>query len=165
MIGQRCSHLERRLGALLRRTHPPLHLPLTNEKDRPMRSWLLLSVAVLSVVLGLACNEVDGQCWSNTSAGGGVSTVPIGTGDSPTGDSPGGTGRAPPLQALTAGDPLGGGCNPTPTCTEMFTACQDKGLPCTKQIEPKKTLCAFCLEDCNAKRSYRYSQCYSCGFE
>jgi hypothetical protein len=131
-----------------------------------MRSWLLLSAAVLSVVLGLACNEVDGQCWSNTSGGlGGASTVPIGTGDSPTGDSPGGTGRSPPLHPLTAGDPQGGGCNPTPTCTEMFTTCQAKGSPCTKLIDPGKTLCAFCLDDCNAKRPYKYSQCYGCGFE
>ena len=51
------------------------------------------------------------------------------------------------------------------SCTDMFDACQDKGHPCTRQIEPKKTLCAFCLSDCKANRPYKYSECYSCGFE
>ena len=50
------------------------------------------------------------------------------------------------------------------SCTDMFVACKDKGWPCTKQIDKKKTLCAFCLDDCNADRPYKFSQCYTCGF-
>jgi hypothetical protein len=63
---------------------------------------------------------------------------------------------------------ISGGCTPRKaTCAEMFDACQDKGLPCTRVIEGKKTLCAFCLMDCTAtpKRPYKYDECYKCGFD
>jgi hypothetical protein len=51
------------------------------------------------------------------------------------------------------------------SCTDMFDACWDKGWPCTRQIEWKKTLCAICRDDCQAKRPYHYSECYLCGFQ
>lgn len=50
-------------------------------------------------------------------------------------------------------------------CVEMYDTCMDKGDPCTKQVEHKKTLCAFCLSNCIAKEPYKYSECYQCGFE
>jgi hypothetical protein len=50
------------------------------------------------------------------------------------------------------------------SCTDMFVACTDKGWPCTRQIDKKKTLCAFCLDDCNDNRPYKYVDCYTCGF-
>lgn len=53
----------------------------------------------------------------------------------------------------------------TKSCTDMYEACQDKGKPCTREIDPGKTLCAFCLDDCQANRPYKYSECRSCGFE
>lgn len=63
------------------------------------------------------------------------------------------------------GDVETGGCTPSKTCTDMFEACQEKGLPCNRLIDPKKTLCAICLENCTAKNPYKYSECYKCGFE
>jgi hypothetical protein len=51
------------------------------------------------------------------------------------------------------------------TCTDMYVACRDKGKPCTRQIDPGMTLCAYCRDDCQAKRPYKYSECYKCGFE
>jgi hypothetical protein len=51
------------------------------------------------------------------------------------------------------------------TCTDMYVACTDMGMPCTRHIEWKKSLCAICLNDCQANRSYKYSECYKCGFE
>ncbi len=54
---------------------------------------------------------------------------------------------------------------PAKTCTDMFDACHDKGKPCTREIDPGLTLCAICRDDCQAKRSYKFSECYSCGFE
>lgn len=50
-------------------------------------------------------------------------------------------------------------------CVAMFDACQDKGYPCTRKIQPKMTLCALCLDDCIADRPYKYSECYQCGFK
>jgi RNA polymerase sigma factor (sigma-70 family) len=51
-------------------------------------------------------------------------------------------------------------------CVLMYDACQDKkGLPCEKEVDGGKTLCAFCLSDCIDKRPYKYSECYQCGFE
>lgn len=49
------------------------------------------------------------------------------------------------------------------SCTDMYTACQGKGSPCTKNIGGK-TLCAYCLDNCLKKEPYKFSQCYSCGF-
>jgi hypothetical protein len=66
------------------------------------------------------------------------------------------------------GKSISSGCTPRKaTCTEMFDACQDKGRPCTRVIEGKKTLCAFCQMDCTAtpKRPYKYDECYKCGFD
>lgn len=51
------------------------------------------------------------------------------------------------------------------TCTDMYVACQDKGMPCRRQIDKKKTLCEFCRDDCQNERPYKYSECYKCGFE
>jgi hypothetical protein len=51
------------------------------------------------------------------------------------------------------------------TCTDMYVACMDKGIPCTRHIEWKKSLCAICQNDCQANRPYKYSECYKCGFE
>src|SRR5262249_13309324 len=50
----------------------------------------------------------------------------------------------------------------TKTCTDMYEACQNKGRPCTREIDPGKTLCAICLDDCRANRPYKYNECYSC---
>ena len=51
------------------------------------------------------------------------------------------------------------------TCTDMYVACTDKGMPCTRFINPKYSLCAICRDDCDADRPYKYSECYKCGFE
>lgn len=51
------------------------------------------------------------------------------------------------------------------SCTDMFDACQDKGWPCTREIEWGKTLCAICRDDCQVRRPYKYSECYTCGFQ
>ncbi len=51
------------------------------------------------------------------------------------------------------------------TCTDMYVACQAKGMPCTRFINPKYSLCAICRDDCDADRPYKYSECYKCGFE
>ena len=51
------------------------------------------------------------------------------------------------------------------SCTDMFVACTDKGWPCTRQIDKKKTLCEVCRRDCQLGIPYKFSQCYACGFE
>jgi hypothetical protein len=51
------------------------------------------------------------------------------------------------------------------TCTDMYVACMDKGMPCTRDIDTGYSLCTFCRDDCQAKRPYKYSECYQCGFE
>jgi hypothetical protein len=59
-----------------------------------------------------------------------------------------------------------GNCqNASKTCTDMFVACDDMGLPCNREIEYKKSLCAVCQRDCVDKRPYKYDECYKCGFE
>ncbi len=55
-------------------------------------------------------------------------------------------------------------CTTSRSCTDMFVACQDKGMPCTRKIEWKKTLCEYCRDDCQNKRPYKYDECYKCGF-
>ncbi len=49
------------------------------------------------------------------------------------------------------------------SCNDMYTTCQGKGSPCTKNIGGK-TLCAYCLDNCLKREPYKFSQCYSCGF-
>jgi hypothetical protein len=51
------------------------------------------------------------------------------------------------------------------TCTDMYVACTDKGVPRTRDIDTGYSLCTFCRDDCHAKRPYKYSECYKCGFE
>lgn len=57
------------------------------------------------------------------------------------------------------------GCTPERSCTDMYVDCQEKGPSCIRQVTPKKTLCAYCRDDCQAKEPYKYSECYQCGFE
>lgn len=61
-----------------------------------------------------------------------------------------------PCKAVTTADK---------TCTDMFEACQDKGMPCTRETSWGSTLCADCRVDCQAKKPYHTSECYQCGFE
>jgi len=56
-------------------------------------------------------------------------------------------------------------CEKKRTCTDMYEACQGKGLPCTREIDAGMTLCGICLNDCLANRPYKYSECYKCGYE
>ena len=58
-------------------------------------------------------------------------------------------------------------CSPKPpkSCTDMYEACEDKKGRCTREIDEGKTLCAFCLDDCWSGRSYKYRECYKCGFD
>ena len=51
------------------------------------------------------------------------------------------------------------------TCTDMFVACQARGMPCTRHIDHGYSLCTYCRDDCDADRPYKYSECYKCGFE
>ena len=51
------------------------------------------------------------------------------------------------------------------TCTDMYVACMDKGMPCTRHIDPGYSLCTYCRDDCDANRPYKYNECYKCGFE
>ena len=51
------------------------------------------------------------------------------------------------------------------TCTDMYEACQARGLPCTRHIGRGNSLCALCREDCQANDPYRFNECYKCGFE
>jgi len=52
------------------------------------------------------------------------------------------------------------------SCTDMFTACQDKGWPCTRRVDVYgTTLCRACQKDCLANNPYKFSDCYICGFE
>ncbi len=50
-------------------------------------------------------------------------------------------------------------------CDPLACRRVDKGKPCTREIDPGLTLCAIYRDDCQAKRSYKFSECYSCGFE
>jgi hypothetical protein len=51
------------------------------------------------------------------------------------------------------------------TCTDMYEACQDRGMPCTRHIGRGNSLCALCREDCQANDPYQFNECYKCGFE
>ena len=51
------------------------------------------------------------------------------------------------------------------TCTDMYDACMDKGLPCTRHIDHGNSLCAICRDNCQANKPYKFSECYTCGFE
>ena len=113
--------------------------------------------AVLVCGFVAACNYDTGECYlrdeGGQGAGGGIIT-PAGVG---------GFGEVPP-EPQDAAEPTAG-CAPDRTCTDMFDACQDKGHPCTREIDWGMTLCAICRDDCQGKRSYKYAECYKCGFE
>ncbi|MEO5729100.1 MAG: hypothetical protein ABI134_09490 [Byssovorax sp.] len=51
------------------------------------------------------------------------------------------------------------------TCTDMYDACMDKGLPCTRHIDRGNSICAICRRSCQASKPYKSSECYKCGFE
>ena len=51
------------------------------------------------------------------------------------------------------------------TCTDMYVACTDKGMPCTRFIDHGNSLCAICRDNCQANKPYKFSECYKCGFE
>ena len=51
------------------------------------------------------------------------------------------------------------------TCTDMYVACTDKGMPCARDIDTGYSVCTYCRDDCDANRPYKYKECYKCGFE
>jgi hypothetical protein len=65
------------------------------------------------------------------------------------------------------GKSVNDGCTPSPsrTCTDMYEGCREMGRRCNRQVEGGMTLCRHCHRHCVAKRSYKFGQCYSCGFE
>jgi len=101
------------------------------------RTGAILLCMILGALLAPACDVLG--------VGGGCDT---------SGGGAGGGGGAVPAA----------GCTPSRTCLDMFEACQDKGYPCTREIEYKKTLCEYCRDDCKKDRPYKYSECYKCGF-
>ena len=56
-------------------------------------------------------------------------------------------------------------CIASGRCLDMFVACQDKGLPCTRVIEGSLTLCGVCRRDCQNNQPYTFSECYKCAFK
>lgn len=113
-------------------------------------------LAVLVCGLVAACNYDTGECYlrEEEGAGAGGHIVPTGAG---------GFGDVPPEPQDTA-DPAAG-CAPDRSCTDMYVDCREKGSSCNRQIDVGKTLCEFCRDDCASKRPYKYTECYSCGFE
>ncbi|AUX34733.1 MULTISPECIES: hypothetical protein [Sorangium] len=95
-------------------------------------------------------------------AGAGYPTGSAGAGDYPHNDEGEEAGAEEIGSAELA---MAGSCSPSKTCTDMFVNCQDKGWPCTRIIEGRKTLCAICRRDCQLEKSYSYRECYDCGFE
>ncbi|MGK3995450.1 hypothetical protein [Sorangium sp. So ce1024] len=92
---------------------------------------------------------------------------------------PGSAGAGYPTESVGAGDylrdgedeevgseafELMAGCTPLNKCTEMFEKCQQKGYPCTRRVEGKKTMCAICQDNCWNGEPYKFRQCYDCGF-
>ena len=53
------------------------------------------------------------------------------------------------------------------TCLDMYEDCASRNYrPCNKVFgKNRKVLCSYCLDDCNARRSYQFKQCTECGFE
>jgi hypothetical protein len=104
----------------------------------------LIVVAVAGMLLAPGC-DVLGLGTCDTSGGGGAGG---------SGDVGGGGGDYPAA-----------GCTPTRTCDDMYEACREKRkYPCNKNMGGM-TLCAACLDDCNHKRPYKFSECYTCGFD
>lgn len=127
-----------------------------------MRHRLEMKAFAVLIPLGItvwACNYDVGECYLRGTEGAGAGE-PYPPGSAATGDW------------YRNGDDVGSdsselmaGCTPNDRCTDMFVACQDKGWPCIRQIEPKKTLCEICRRDCQLKQPYKYSECHQCGFE
>ncbi|MGK3959301.1 hypothetical protein WMF38_40430 [Sorangium sp. So ce118] len=117
----------------------------------------LVMVLASACDLSYTCDTVEPG-----SAGAGYPTESVGAGDYPNNgeeDEEGGE------EVGSAQLEMAGACSPSKTCTDMFEACQDKGYPCTREIEYKKTLCAICQRNCINKHPYKYPECYECGFE
>ncbi len=138
-----------------------------------MKRMRVLLWLVALVMMGFAaCNYTVGDCYpvgqgagaGDVGSGAVVSVGASGAGDQPVGTAQGALSEAqcnePPDNACPQD-----GCTPSRSCTDMFVACQDKGKPCTREIEWKKTLCEYCRDDCYHKRPYGRAECYKCGFD
>ena len=131
--------------------------------DLKLKASAIVLCGGLLVVLASAC-DLSYTCDTVEpgSAGAGYPTESVGAGDYPNNDEGEEDGGEEVGSAELA---MAGSCSPSKTCTDMFEACQDKGHPCTREIEYKKTLCAICQRNCINKHPYKYSECYECGFE
>ncbi|XXT14794.1 hypothetical protein WME94_31560 [Sorangium sp. So ce429] len=90
----------------------------------------LVMVLASACDLSYTCDTVEPG-----SAGAGYPTESVGAGDYPNNEEDEEVGSAQLEMA--------GACSPSKTCTDMFEACQDKGYPCTREIEYKRLYVRF----------------------
>jgi hypothetical protein len=127
-----------------------------NKASALVLSGGLAAMLVSACDLSYTCDTVE-----SGSAGAGYPTESAGAGDFPSNgeeDEGGSEDVGSDSSALMAG------CTPVHDCTEMYEKCRDMGRPCTRPIG-HRSLCDYCREDCQAKRPYKYSECYGCGFD
>ncbi|HTN90586.1 MAG TPA: hypothetical protein VL242_43230 [Sorangium sp.] len=107
----------------------------------------------LSMVFALACDlTYNCDTVEPGSVGAGYPTESAGAGDYPNNGEEGeGGGEEVGSDSFA----LMAGCTPSKTCTDMYVDCVDKGYPCTRLIESKKTLCAICQRNCINKLPYK----------
>jgi hypothetical protein len=115
------------------------------------------------------CALAGGDGAAGSATGAGQATQGSMLCEGPKEPSGGATGLADAGSPREGGKSGGGGSSDSygkgnKTCTDMFVDCQAKGRPCDRMVDEGKTLCVICQDNCLKEESYKFRDCYKCGF-